>query len=305
VLNESRDNAIVLPTYYTGQHWNYLTLIGPGRALDPERYFIVIPNMFGNGLSSSPSTARAVRAGVPFPPVSLYDNVVQQARLVFEHLRIAELALVCGWSMGGMQAYQWAALYPERVRRLLAYCSAARTSPYNAVFLEGLKACLEADPHWREDRCAQLPQRGLRAFARVYCGWAYSHAFYRNGLFQALGYPTQEALLQAWELDHLAFDANDLMAMLLTWRQADIAANPRYAGDFTQALRSIRAQTLLLACSTDRYFPPTDNEHEAQLIPSCELRVLDSPFGHCALSPGKVSEATAFLEQALNQLLSI
>src|SRR5580700_9258910 len=99
VLNEARDNAVVLPTYYTGQHWNYLTLIGAGRALDPDRYFIVIPNMFGNGLSSSPSTTRTLRSRVPFPRVSLYDNVVQQARLVFEHLRIAELALVCGWSM--------------------------------------------------------------------------------------------------------------------------------------------------------------------------------------------------------------
>ncbi len=305
-LNASRDNAIVLPTYYTGQHWNYLPLIGPGRALDADRYFIIIPNMFGNGLSSSPSspsTPADTDTSTPFPRVSVLDNVVQQARLVFDHLQVRALALVCGWSMGGMQAYQWAVSYPARVQRMLAYCSAARTSAYNAVFLEGLKACLRADPDWRDDRCRRPPVLGLRAFARVYAGWGYSHAFYRDGLYRELGYASREALLQAWEQDHVCLDANDLMAMLMTWEHADVAANAQFEGDFARALASIRARTLLLACSTDRYFPPIDNQREAQIIPDCELRVLESPFGHCALSPGRVPAAMEFLDQALEALL--
>ena len=92
--------------------------------------------------------------------------------------------------------------------------------------------------------------------------------------------------------------------MLQTWRQADIAANEQFGGDFQSALSAIRARTLLLPCSTDRYFPPVDNEYEAHRIPHCELRLLESPFGHCALSPGRVPAATAFLDRALRDLLA-
>jgi homoserine O-acetyltransferase/O-succinyltransferase len=303
-LNEQRDNAIVLPTYYTGQDSSYLRMIGPQWALDPSRYFLIIPNMFGNGLSSSPSNDPHAASGQPYPRITLHDNLMQQARLVFDHLKVRQLALVCGWSMGGMQAYHWAALHPERVRRLLPYCSAARVSPYNAVFLQGLEAALQADPHWREGRCVEQPVKGLKAFARVYAGWAYSHAFYRDELYRLLGYATQEALLESWEDDHLGIDANDLMAMLLTWRHANIAANQTFAGDFERALAAIQARTVLLACSTDRYFPPADNELEARLIGGCELRILDSPFGHCALSPGRVPAAMAFLDGLIRELLA-
>lgn len=303
-LNARRDNAIVLPTYYTGQHTNYLQMIGSRWALDPARYFVIIPNMFGNGLSTSPSNDSHAQVAQVYPTISVYDNVVQQARLVFEHLEVRELALVCGWSMGGMQAYQWAALYPPKVRRMLAYCSAARTSPYNAVFLDGLRSTLQADPHWRDGRCLERPEKGLRAFGRVYAGWAYSHAFFRDALYRTLGYATPEALLDAWEEDHLALDANDLMVMLVTWRQADVSANEIYQGDFARALGAIRARSVLLPSSTDRYFAPEDNALEARLIPDCELRVLESDYGHCALSPGRVPEAMAYLDEVLAALLA-
>jgi homoserine O-acetyltransferase/O-succinyltransferase len=302
-LNQARDNAIVMPTYYTGQHRSYLPLIGSGKALDPARYFIILPNMFGNGLSSSPSNYGASGA-TPFPRVTLYDNVSQQARLVFEHLHVAELTLVTGWSMGGMQAYAWATQFPDRVRRLLPYCAAARISPYNLVFLEGLKAALQADCHWRADRSSRKPENGLRAFARVYVGWAYSHAFFRDALYKQLGFGTLEALIEDWETDHLALDASDLLAMLDTWQQADVGACPQFGGDTETALKSIRARTILLPCSTDRYFSPLDNQLESQLIPNCELRTLESSFGHCALSPGKVPADMRFLDRCLGELLA-
>jgi homoserine O-acetyltransferase len=302
-LNAGRDNAVVLPTYFTGQHWNYASMIGPGKALDPTRYYIVIPNMFGNGLSTSPSNFKVVDAA-SFPRVTLYDNVVQQARLVFQHLGVRELALVCGWSLGGMQAYQWATLFPQRVRRLLPYCASARTSNYNVVFLKGLKAVLHADANWRDERCTRPPERGLRAFGRVYAGWAYSEEFFRENLYRALGFPTIEALLESWESDHLRFDANDLMSMLDTWQVADVGANGEFHGNTELALTAIQARTLLLPCSTDRYFSALDNHREAQWIRDCEVRTLESPFGHCALSPGRVQRDMDFLNGCIESLLS-
>jgi homoserine O-acetyltransferase len=303
-LNEAGDNAIVMPTYYTGRHFNYTSIIGPGWALDPERYYIVIPNMFGNGLSTSPSNRRAGATNGAFPRISLYDNVLQQGRLVFEHLRVSRVALACGWSVGGMQAYQWATVFPSQVKRLLPFCAAARTSNYNAVFLDALKATMQADSNWQDDHCVGVPERGLRAFARVYVGWAYSEAFFRDGLYQELGFPTIEALFEDWENDHLRFDARDLVSMLDTWRFANIGAIDKYGGNTELALKSIQARTLLVPCSTDRYFSVGDNQREARWIPNCEVRVLNSPFGHCALSPGKVARDLQFLNRCLEDLLS-
>ena len=80
-LSPAKDNAIVYPTWYSGQHTENEWLIGPGKALDPDKYFIIIPNMFGNGLSSSPSNTPAPWNGPRFPNVTAYDNVRVQHRL--------------------------------------------------------------------------------------------------------------------------------------------------------------------------------------------------------------------------------
>jgi homoserine O-acetyltransferase len=143
-LNQAKDNAIVYPTWYSGQHYDNEWLIGEGMALDPNKYFIVIPNMFGNGLSSSPSNTPPPCNKARFPHVTLYDNVTAQHRLITEKFGIKKVPLVLGWSMGAQQTYQWGALYPEMVERILPFCGSARTSRHNFVFLEGVKAALTA-----------------------------------------------------------------------------------------------------------------------------------------------------------------
>ena len=85
------------------------------------------------------------------------------------------------------------------------------------------------------------PEAGLKAFGRVYAGWAYSQTFYRERLHREIGFETWEELLLDWERDHLAWDANDLLAKLRTWQHGDISANERYQGDFERALGAIRA----------------------------------------------------------------
>ena len=85
-LNAAGDNAIVYPTWYSGQHQSNAPFIGKGMALDPDRYFIVVPDMFTNGLSTSPSNCAPPHAGMDFPLVTPYDNVVAQHRLLTENL---------------------------------------------------------------------------------------------------------------------------------------------------------------------------------------------------------------------------
>jgi homoserine acetyltransferase len=181
-LNHDKSNAIVYPTWYSGQHYDNEWLIGEGMGLDPNKYFIIIPNMFGNGLSSSPSNTPPPYDKARFPNITFYDNVAAQHRLVTEHFGIERLPLVLGWSMGAGQTYQWAVSYPEMVERILPFCGSARTSVHNFVFLEAVKAAIQTDVAWNGGWYDSPPTKGLRAVGRVYAGWGLSQAFYREKL---------------------------------------------------------------------------------------------------------------------------
>ncbi len=300
-LNDDKSNAILYPTSYSAQHGDIDWLIGAGRVLDPTGYFIVIPNMFTNGLSSSPSNARAPGG---FPDVTIADNVHAQRRLLTEALGIDRLALVYGWSMGGQQAYHWGALYPDAVARICVVCGSARTAPHNQVFLEGVKAALTADAAYRDGWFHEPPVRGLKAMARVYAGWALSQAFYREELWRGLGYGgLEEFLVQSWEAQFLRRDANDLLAQIWTWQHADIAEGAGDKGDLEAALGAIRAQALILPSETDLYFRVADNAREVALLPNAELRPIPSIWGHRAGNPRDNPEDAAFLRAAVAGLL--
>ena len=303
-LNKNKDNVVVLPTFYTGSHQRNEGFFGIGRAIDPEKHFVVSINMFGNGFSSSPSNTPAPQDGPRFPHISLWDNIACQYKLLTEHLGIDRIALVTGWSMAGCQAYQWAAQYPDFVDAILPFCASAKTSTHNYVFLEGVRAALCADQNWNNGDYDSPPVNGLKAFARVYAGWAFSQTFYRDSLFQEIGYETMEDLLIDWENDHVEnWDANNLLAKLATWQASDISVGPLYNGNFKMALKSIRAKTILMPCTQDLYFPPEDNAIEASYILNAELRPFDSPFGHCAANPGNDSDFEISLERAIGDLL--
>ncbi len=303
-LNAAGDNVVVMPTFFTGTHQRNEGFFGPGRAVDPARHFIVSVNLFGNGLSTSPSNADSTQAGADFPAISFQDNVACQHRLLTEHLNVNRIALVMGWSMAGCQAYHWAVQYPDMVVAILPFCASARTSPHNFVFLEGVKAALCADASFQGGRYSAPPVEGLRAFGRVYAGWAFSQAFYRNGLYRELGFQTLDDLLEDWAEDHAAnWDANDLLCKLATWQVGDVSAGPDFDGNFEAALGSIRAKCILMPCTHDLYFPPEDNEIEARLIPNATFRPYRSEFGHCAANPGNDAGFAEALDANIGELL--
>ena len=107
-LNSDKSNVILFPTRYAGTHLEQGYLIGNNFPIDPNKYFIIIPNMFSNGVSSSPSNTEKPFNGPNFPLVTIYDNVQAQYTLLKEIFNIEKIKLVIGWSMGGQQAFQWA-----------------------------------------------------------------------------------------------------------------------------------------------------------------------------------------------------
>jgi homoserine O-acetyltransferase len=304
-LNSAKDNVIVFPTFFGGQHTANEGMIGEDQALDPSKYFIIVPNMFGNGLSSSPSNHPPPYDKASFPGVTVYDNVMCQHRLVTEMFGIERIALVTGWSMGAQQTFQWGCLFPDMVERILPCCGSARTSHHNFVFLEGVKAALTADDAWQGGTYQQPPIKGLRAMGRVYAGWAVSQAFYREEVYLKTGYSSlEDYLVEFWEGRRIGSDANNLLAMIWTWQNADLSANPIYGGDFPRALAAIKAKAIVMPCRTDLYFPPEDSEIEVRHMPDAEFRPIESIWGHLAGGPGFNAEDSGFVNSALRELLA-
>lgn len=301
-LSPRRDNVIVYPTSFAAQHMDIEWLIAPDGVLDPTRWFIVIPDMFGNGLSSSPSSDPS------YPElVAAADNVAAQRQFLRAAFGIERIACVYGWSMGAQQAYHWAALFPDQVERAIVCCGSARTAPHNRVFIEGLRAILEAAPeHAGAGRFRAKPEAALRAFGRVYAGWALSQEFYREGLHcSAYGAADLEAFLAAnWNGRFAARDAANLMAHLTTWRAADIAAGPTFGGDLPAALRAIRARVLLMPGATDLYFRVADNALELPHLRDAQLVPIPSVWGHLAGNPQRNPADAAFLREQVARWLA-
>jgi homoserine O-acetyltransferase len=299
-LNAAGDNAIVYPCSYGADHDELTWLIGPDGVLDPGRWFIVIPDMFSNGRSSSAA------ADPDFPAVvTMADNVRAQHRLLTGHLGVRRVAAAYGFSMGAGQAYHWAALYPDLVERAIVVCGSARTAVHNQVFLSGLLPTLEAAPvSGGGGQFSAEPAAALRAFAHIYAGWGLSQDFYRERLFEtALGSPSLEAFLGSWEESFAASRAANLYAQAMTWTAADISANDRYHGDLALALRSITARVLLMPGATDLYFRVADNEAELEHLRDGTLAVIPSIWGHWAGSPVDIPADREFLTAQVRSFL--
>jgi homoserine O-acetyltransferase/O-succinyltransferase len=303
-LAPDKSNVILYPTSYGAHHTDIEWLIASDRILDPERYFIIIPNQLGNGLSTSPSNLAEPFGFGRNPVFTHWDNVQAQERLLHERFAVTRLALVYGWSMGGQQALHWGALFPDRVSRICAVCTSARTSPHNKVFLEGIRAILTADAAWRDGHFVERPVRALRAFARVYAGWAMSQAFYREKLWEGIGFASlEDYLVRAWEGNFLRRNGEDLVSMIDTWYQSDISDNTLYNGDLAKALGAISARAIIMPSTTDLYFTVADSEIETRLMPNAELRPIPSIWGHRAGNPLQCPQDAAMLRTAVRDLL--
>lgn len=303
-LNAARDNAILFPTWYSSKHEANAWLIGEGKPLDPRKWFIILPNLFANGYSASPSNMPEGWNRAQFPAVTVYDNVRAQRLLVQEILGIERLALYLGRSMGAMAAFHYASLYPEAVKAALMLTGASRCSPHNYVFLASLKAALTADAAWMGGDYESQPKAGMAAFGRIYAGWIYSSEWYRRGEPGATDPAGVERFLQTtWDRAFLNRDANDLLAQLETWQNGNVAANRTFGGDQAKALGAITARSIVMPSRSDMYFPPEDSAQEVELMPNAELRVIPSCHGHRAGTAASSPEDVAFVGTAIEDLL--
>ena len=304
-LNADKSNVIVYPVSFGAQHPDAEWTLGhEGSPLDPSKYFIVIPNLFGNGLSSSPSNTPSPFDRGRFPNFTLTDGVRIQERMLREVFGIERVALVHGFSMGGQQALHWAALFPDQVGKVSAICATAKLPAHTWVLFEGVKAALTGDPAWRDGWFHEHPVRGLRAMGRVYAGWGFSQAFYRQGLYRKLGASSlEDFIVSHYEARFLKRNANDLMAMIWTVQQADISANEVFGGNLEAALKAICAPVLAMPSESDLYFPVEDVRQELAHVADARLRPIPSVWGHRAGNPQNHPPDAAFIFDQLSKFL--
>lgn len=278
-LNAAKSNAILMVTAVGGNHHRLDFLIGSGKALDTEKYFIVATDAIGNGLTTSPSTSTA-QPRMRFPRYAIRDMVTSQHRLLTEHLGINHVVAVIGPSMGGMQVLQWGVSQPDFMDSLVAMVPLARTPAWTVAVLEASRKAIMLDPAWAEGNYTSPPERGIRLWRDILSFLAArSPELYRD---QFAGDPMAVLpWLQAQETAQLtAFDANDWLYQTWAYERHDIGATPGMGGDLTRALRAIKAKTLILTGTKDLLNPEYEPQEAARFIR--DVRVV-------TISPGTVT----------------
>jgi homoserine O-acetyltransferase/O-succinyltransferase len=305
-LDAARANAILICASLTGSHHRLDFLIGPGKALDPERWFIVATDPIGNGLSTSPSNS-AAQPGAGFPRYVVRDMVDAQHRLLTEHLDVAHVHAIVGASMGGMQALQWAVSRPTFMDRIVAMTPMARTHPWSAMVTATARACLMADPAWTGAAFDGGPVRGWRAYAGLMNTLVMKTP---AGVSSAcVGWEAEADLPHRWfdgvsaELLRVGFDAQDYLHQSRAYDAHDVGTTPGVAGGTDAALRTIRAESLILAPALDLFNPADCARDAAALIPRATFVEIPSIEGHLAASATSAADV-GFLNATIAAFLA-
>jgi homoserine O-acetyltransferase len=291
---------VLYPSSYGAWPEDIDWVIGP--ILDPARWCVVLVSQFGNGRSSSPSNSALGLAETGWV-VRHGDNLRAQRRLLEEVFGVESPALIYGWSMGAQQAYHWAVLEPERTQRICCLCGTARTTPHNRC---SCSACARPSPPTPTGTDTASPagrSRGCAASPSSTPAGPPARPSTARVRHRALGYSSVEDYVErAWLPAYRRHDPRDLIAMLDTWLANDVASEAGLADDLAAALGRIRARALVIAASSDLYFPPEDCAAEAAAIPSARFERLESPLGHRAGNPREAPAERASIRHWLDQL---
>ena len=286
-LNAAKSNAILVTHALTGDQYAasphpvtdkpgwWETMVGPGKPIDTDRFFVVCPNVLGGCMGSTGPASLNPKTGKPwgleFPVITVRDMVRAQAMLL-DHLGIESLFTVAGGSLGGMQVLQWAASYPERVFSALPIAAATRHSAQNIAFHEVGRQAVMADPEWRGGRYfseGTNPHRGL-AVARMGAHITYlsDAALHRKfgRKFQDRDNPTfsfdadfqVESYLRHQGISFVErFDANSYLYLTRAMDYFDLAAD--YGGVLANAYKNTPTRFCVISFTSDWLFPTSDS----------------------------------------------
>lgn len=305
-LNAAKDNAILIPTWYSGTTRIMEDVYtGKGRALDPDKYFLIMINQIGNGLSSSPHNTAGPGGRGNFPRVRIGDDVRAQHKVVTEKFGIKSLELVVGGSMGAQQTYEWAVRYPDMVKRAAPIAGTAKNTIHDFMYTQTIMDAMKSDPGFNRGfyDSPDDVRDGFMRSAKLWAVMGWSTEFFQRERHKALGFSSMDDFVVNFLFGYFSvMDPNNLSCMAWKWQHGDVSRHT--GGDLKAALGRIKAKTFVLPMSTDMFFPPADCKAEADLIPGAEFRPIQTIDGHLALF-GTDPEAIAQVDNHLNELLAI
>jgi homoserine O-acetyltransferase len=290
-LSADGGNAVLVCHALTGSadvdRW-WSPLLGPGRALDPDRDFVVCSNVLGGCYGTtgpaSPRPDDGRRWGGSFPDVSVRDIVRIQATLL-ESLGVRRLRLVVGGSLGGMQVLEWALLFPDRVEALAPIAVSARHSAWCIALSEAQRQAIYADPRWRDGHYPENdpPEAGLAA-ARAIAMCTYRSRASFEERFGRKAAPAGPFAVESWLHHHGRtlvdrFDANTYVTLTRAMDTHDVG---RGRGGWRAALATVAAPALVVSIDSDVLYPAVEQEELAAALPAGRLVTLVSPHGHDA-----------------------
>lgn len=277
-------------------------MIGPGKAFDTDRFFVVSTNLLGGcrGTTGPSSTDPATGEpyGPDFPVITVADMVRTQ-RAFLDVLGIERLAAVAGGSLGGMQALEWAIRYPDQVDSIVVIASTHALPPQGMAWNAIAREAIMRDPAWQGGRyygTGHAPDAGM-GVARMLGHVTYLSASALHGKFgrrlqfaDDIRYTITEPEFEVENyLRHQAdsfvkrFDANTYLTMSRALTYFDLARQYG-AGSLTRALEAVSARTLLITFSSDWLYPPTGSEEIRDALRAlgkpAELHLIDAPYGH-------------------------
>lgn len=305
-LNADKSNAILVTTWFSGTGKVMEDVyVGEDHALDPSRYFIIIVDQLGSGVSASPHNTPTPQSMAKFPNLSIGDDVAAQHTLLTEQFAITELALVVGGSMGGQQVYEWAVAHPEMVARAAPIAATARISCHQKVFVQSLEDTILSDPAWNGGWyvSGRDVRDGMDRLAKSVATLGWSREFYQEKRWNTvLGMSSLDDFINGVMKAYFEpMDPNALLCQMYKWRRADVG---RHAdGDLAKALSRITAKTCVMPIDHDLFFPPNECEDDCRMIPGATLRVIKSKEGHMGLN-GFEPTYMAQVDAALKDLLA-
>jgi homoserine O-acetyltransferase len=302
-LNEKKSNAILMVTAISGNHHRLDFLIGPGKALDTDKYFIIATDAIGNGLTTSPSNS-AAQPHMKFPKFLIRDMVTSQKKLM-DQLGIAHVVAVVGPSMGGMQVLQWGVSHPEFMDSLVALVPLAKTPAWTVTVLEATRKAIMLDPAWKNGDYAEPPEQGIRLWRDIL-----NFLAARTPEVSRDQFPNQLDILpwmQAQETNLIkAFDANDWIYQTWAYDRHDVGSTPGMNGDTVKALRAIKAKTLIMTGTKDLLNPEWEPQDAARFIRDVRVTTISpgTVTGHAA-GGGAFPADVDFLNREISQFLDL
>jgi homoserine O-acetyltransferase len=288
-LRPQGDNAVLVCHGFTAsadvERW-WSPLLGPQRALDPARDFVVCSNVLGGcSGTTGPACERpdgGGRWGASFPEITIRDMVRVQAALL-DALGVRRLRLVIGGSLGGMQVLEWALLFPERVDAIVPIAVSARHSAWCIGISAAQRQAICADPRWRDGHYPpdDPPRAGL-AVARQIAMLSYRSPAGLAARFSRARGTGDRYAIEAWLEHHGAalaerFDAASYVTLTRAMDTHDVG---RGSGGWREALAEVQVPALVVSIDTDTLYPPPEQQELAAALPNGRLAVLHSPHGH-------------------------